>query len=138
MCVCVCVIIIIKGITIVPIYHTGLECRALYTHTCMHACTCACAHIHTHTRMHARTHTCTHTQKNGHVCEKVSLEIIIEQVCLEGGLDCKGRIRLAECLRQTVSNSWASARNDGEGRSMYWGIASTDCFQTESVHSLCL
>ena len=47
----------------------------LHTHTPMHT------HTHTHTRTHTRTH--THA-KSEHVCEKVSLEIITEQVCLEG------------------------------------------------------
>ena len=33
---------------------------------------------------------------------------------LEGGLERSGRIRVAECLRQTVPNRWASARNRSE------------------------
>ena len=40
--------------------------------------------------------------------KKNSLEIVIEQVRLEGGLERGGRIRVAECLRQTVPNRWAS------------------------------
>ena len=39
-----------------------------------------------------------------------SLKIVIEQVRLEGGLKIGGRIRVAECLWQTVSNSWASVK----------------------------
>ena len=41
---------------------------------------------------------------------KASLEKAIKQVRLEGGLERGGRIRVAECLGQTVSNSWASVR----------------------------
>ena len=35
---------------------------------------------------------------------KNSLEIVIEQVHLEGGFKRAGRIRVAECLGQIVSN----------------------------------
>ena len=38
-----------------------------------------------------------------------SLEIVIEQVCL-GGLERKGRLRVAEWLRHTFPNSRASVR----------------------------
>ena len=41
---------------------------------------------------------------------KNSLEIIIKQVSLEGGFERGGRIRVAECLRQIVSDGWASIR----------------------------
>ena len=41
---------------------------------------------------------------------KNSLEIIIKQVRLEGGFKGRGRIRVAECLRQIVLNSWANVR----------------------------
>ena len=41
---------------------------------------------------------------------KNSLEIIIKQVRLEGGFERGGRIRVAECLRQTVPDRWASIR----------------------------
>ena len=41
---------------------------------------------------------------------KNSLEIIIKQVRLEGGFERGGRIRVAECLRQTVPDTWASIR----------------------------
>ena len=37
-----------------------------------------------------------------------SLEIVIKKVGLEGGFE-RGR-RLAECLKQTVPNRWASVR----------------------------
>ena len=39
---------------------------------------------------------------------KNSLELVIEQVRLEGGFKRGGRIRAADCLRQIVSNRWAS------------------------------
>ena len=39
---------------------------------------------------------------------KNSLEISIEQVRLEGGFERAGRMRVAECLRQTVPDRWAS------------------------------
>ena len=41
---------------------------------------------------------------------KNSLEIIIKQVCLEGGFERGGRIREAECLRQIVPDRWANIR----------------------------
>ena len=41
---------------------------------------------------------------------KNSLEIIIKQVRLEGGFKRGGRIKVAECLRQTVPNRWARVR----------------------------
>ena len=40
---------------------------------------------------------------------KNSLEIIIEQVRPEGGFKRGGRIRVAECLRQTVPARWMIA-----------------------------
>ena len=39
-----------------------------------------------------------------------SLEIVIEQVGLEGGFERGRRLRVAECLKQTVPNRWASVR----------------------------
>ena len=39
---------------------------------------------------------------------KNSLELIIKQVRLEGGFERGGRIRVAECLRQTVPDRWSS------------------------------
>ena len=42
-------------------------------------------------------------------CEEDSLEIVIEQLRLEGGHKRGGRIRVVECLRQTV-------RTDGQGK----------------------
>ena len=107
-----------------------------HTHTNTHTHKCIHTHAHTHTaRMHARTHTCTqththiqthtytHTHENTHThththircgdrhdCEKDSLEIVIEQVYLEGGLERGRRIRMEECLRQTVPNRWARVR----------------------------
>ena len=41
---------------------------------------------------------------------KNSLEIMIKQVCLEGGCKRGCRIRVAECLRQIVPDRWASIR----------------------------
>ena len=41
---------------------------------------------------------------------KNSLEIIIKQVCLEGGFERGGRIRVVECLREIVPDRWASIR----------------------------
>ena len=115
-----------------PIYHTRWQHRALYnntnhththTHTHTHARTHARTHTHsrTHTRTHthARTHarTYTHTHRHTPVSDegmgravKNSLEIIIKQVCLEGGIERGGRIRVAECLRRIVPDRWASIR----------------------------
>ena len=47
---------------------------------------------------------------HGNEVVKNSLEIVIEQVRLEGGFKRGGRIRVAECLRQTIPNRWASVR----------------------------
>ena len=47
------IIIIIKGISRVPIYHTRWEHRALYSNTHAHT------HTHTHARARARMHTLT-------------------------------------------------------------------------------
>ena len=56
--------------------------------------------------MHARalTHTHTHARADGRIgtAVKSSLEIVVEQVRLEGGFKRGGRIRVAECLRQIV------------------------------------
>ena len=55
---------------------------------------------------HTHTHTHTHVGPGDrHGCEKGSLEIVIEQVCLEGGFKRGGRIRAAECWRQIVPNT---------------------------------
>ena len=78
-----------------PLYCTRWEHRALYNHTNnthTHTHTHTNTHTHIHTYTHARTHTHTHTHTNKHTCigqgdrhgcEKHSLEIVIEQVCLE-------------------------------------------------------
>jgi len=42
---------------------------------------------------------------NRHSCEQDSLEIVTEEMSLEGGLQ---RESVVECLRQTVSESWDS------------------------------
>ena len=39
-----------------------------------------------------------------------SLEIVIKKVGLEGGFERGRRLRVAECLKQTVPNRWASVR----------------------------
>ena len=56
------------------------------------------------------THTHTHTMSDRGICAAVkdSLEIVIEQVCLDDGFERGGRIR--EGLRQIVLNRWASVR----------------------------
>ena len=41
-----------------------------------------------------------------------SLEIVTEQVDLDGGFERGRRLRVAECLKQTVPDRWASVRND--------------------------
>ena len=69
-----------------------------HTHTHTHTCAYTCTHTHAHMRAHA------------HGCEKDSLEIVIEQVNVEGSLERRGRMRVQECLRQTVLNRWASIR----------------------------
>ena len=107
------IIIIIKRISRPSICRTRWEHRALYNNT-----------NHTHTRTHARTHTRTDVRTHAHTLSsdegigtavKNSLEIIIKQVCLEGGFKRGGRIRVAECLRQTVPNGWSSIRKDRRG-----------------------
>ena len=90
-------LIIIKRISRPPIYHTRWQHRALYNNT-----------NHTHARTHARTHTVSDEGMGRAV--KNSLEIIIKQVHLEGGFEREGRIRVVECLRQIVPDSWASIR----------------------------
>ena len=75
-------------------------------------------HTHTHTHTHARTHARTHAHTHTHTASdegmgravKNSLEIIIKQVRLECGFERGGRIRVAECMRQTVPDRWASIR----------------------------
>ena len=102
----------------------SLSLSHTHTHTHTHTRTHTHHAPHTHTqRMHARTHTHTNTlphphpqhihvgRGDRHGCEKDSLEIVIEQVRLEGGFKRGGRIRVAECLRQIVPNRWASGRN---------------------------
>ena len=82
----------IKRIFRVPIYHTRWQHRALYNND-------------NHTRTHAHTHTHTHTHRVSYEgmgrAVKNSLEIVIKQVRLEGGFKRGGRIRAAECLRQS-------------------------------------
>ena len=89
------IIIIIKRISRAPIYHTKWQHRALYNNT---------NHTHTH----------THTASDEGIGRAVknSVEIITKQVCLEGGFERGGRIRVAECLRQIVPDRWASVRKD--------------------------
>ena len=55
-------------------------------------------------------------------CEKDSLEIVTKQVRLGDGLERGGRIRIEECLRQTVPNRWASVRK--------WSITKSVCDYT--------
>ena len=70
-------IIIIKRISRAPIYHTRWQHRALYNNT---------NHTHTH----------THTASDEGIGRAVknSVEIITKQVCLEGGFERGGRIRV--------------------------------------------
>ena len=73
---CVVIIIIIKGISIVPIYHKfrvqgTLQWHAhtcVRLHTCIHAytCTCTCMHASTHTHTLTHTHTRSHTRAHTH------------------------------------------------------------------------
>ena len=57
---------------------------------------------------HNNLHTHTHSASDDGIGRAVknSLEIIIKQVRLEGGFKRGGRIRVAECLRQTVRPGW--------------------------------
>ena len=90
-----------------PIYHSRWQHRALYSNT----------HTHTHARTHARTHAHTHTvseEGTGRAVKNI-LEIIIKQVSLEGGFEIGGRIRVEECLRQTVPDRWASITGGDKG-----------------------
>ena len=98
------IIRIIKRISRAPIDHTMWQHRALYNNT-IHT------HTHTHTHTHPHTHTHTHQASDAGMGRAVrnSLEII-KQVRLEGGFERGGSIRVAECLRQTVPNRWASIR----------------------------
>ena len=57
----------------------------------------------THTHKHVRW-----TDRQG--CEKDGLETVTEEVRLEGGFKRGRRIRVAECLRQSFPNRWASVR----------------------------
>ena len=82
------IIIIINRISRTSIYHTRWQHRALCNNT---------NHTHTH------THRVSDDGMGRAV--KNSLEIIIKQVRLEGGFE-----RVAECLRQTVPDRWASIR----------------------------
>ena len=85
--------------------HTHTHLHALvhaHTHTHTHAYT----HTHTHTHMHTHTHTCIHAhthacmhsrvsdQGDRHSCEKDSLEVVTEQVSVEGGFERGRRIRV--------------------------------------------
>ena len=75
-----------------PIYHTRWQHRALYrntNHTHTHTLTHTHARTHTHACTHARTHTHTHTvsDEGMGMAVKNSLEIIIQQVCLEGSFE---------------------------------------------------
>ena len=58
-------------------------------------------HTYAHILTHTHTHTCTHTRMSDKGIDtdvKNSLEIVIAQVCLEGGFKGGGRIRVAECF----------------------------------------
>ena len=75
-CLFVLIIMIIKRISRAPLYHTRWEHRALYNNT-------NDRHRHAH----------THVPDEGiGTAVKNSLEIIIKQVCLEGGFKTGGRI----------------------------------------------
>ena len=69
--------------------HTRTHTHKQFTHTY--------AHILTHTHTHTHTHTCMSDEGIG-TDVKNSLEIVIAQVCLEGGFKRGGRIRVAECF----------------------------------------
>ena len=58
---------------------------------------------------HTHTHTHSIGQGDGQGCEN-SLEIIIKQVHLEGGFERGSRVRVVECLRQTVPDRQASIK----------------------------
>ena len=101
------IIIIIKRISRAPIYHTKWSTGhfTITLTTCMHAHTHARTHTHVHIQTHKHTHTHTHTHT--HVSDrgigmavKNSLEIVIEQVRLEGSFKRGCRIRVVVCLRQ--------------------------------------
>ena len=96
-----------KIISSVPLPSDKFVCvcvyACIYGWVCMHAYTRA----RTHTHMHAHTHV---RWGNMHGCEKDSSEVGIVEVHPESGLERGGRSRVAECLRQTVPNRWASVR----------------------------
>ena len=93
--------------------YTQHACMHTHTYAHTHAHAYIQIHTHTHTNKHTHTHTHTHTHircGDRHDCEKDSLEIVIEQVYLEGVLERGRRIRMEECLRQTVPDRWARVR----------------------------
>ena len=59
---------------------------------------------------HAHMHLHMSDKGRATAVKKRSLEIIIKQVCLEGGFKRGGRMRVAECLRQIVPDRWASVK----------------------------
>ena len=67
--------------------HTRTHTHKQFTHTYAHILTHT--HTHTHTRM---------SDEGIGTDVKNSLEIVIAQVCLEGGFKRGGRIRVAECF----------------------------------------
>ena len=67
--------------------HTRTHTHKQFTHTNAHILTHT--HTHTHTRM---------SDEGIGTDVKNSLEIVIAQVCLEGGFKRGGRIRVAECF----------------------------------------
>ena len=75
------------------VYNNNTHTHKQFTHTYAHILT----HTHTHTHTHTRTHT-RMSDKGIDTDVKNSLEIVIAQVCLEGGFKGGGRIRVAECF----------------------------------------
>ena len=98
------VVLIMTGISIAPIYHTKCERRELYDNT-SNARTHAPTHARTHAHAHTHTHTHTFGRDDKHGCKKIQLKKSIKQVIFEDAFERARRIRLAECLRQTVPNS---------------------------------
>ena len=73
------------------------------THTQPRMCTCTHSHTHTHTH--------THGWQGIKIIMKIEtggLEVVSEQVSFKGSFERGSRLRLAECLRQTVPNGVTS------------------------------
>ena len=85
---------------------------------------------------HTHKHTHTHWGLDTHGCERAdSLKIVTEQVGLEGSSERGRKLRVAECLKQTVPNRWASVRKWSFSR--YFCVYTRDDKVNTHTPSLC-